>query len=193
MPISIDDIAPKADTNAAPAAPAPAPTEDDGGAGVPEALAKLPTFNLLLQGKPPAVWASKDSTAPEVKVFAEHMPELAKLGFGAYITKSQPGAVLFNMAHIDPKQIVLADEKGELSAVAPPIEEVNVAIADGLKASPPAPAEAPMPAGAPMAAPTPTNKPLNTARIKNVTPGSPSSGPVPGQGRVMNSILKEAI
>lgn len=53
----------------------------------------------------------------------------------------------------------------------------------------------PSPAAAPMPSPGAgkIQQKIMGARLANVNPGSPTSGPVPGQGRILNNILKPVV
>lgn len=209
MPINAEDIvaAPAAETPAPspePAATPPAPfaeepktSADDKGDELPDELLKeVPALQLLLHGAPPATVAPKDAEYPELKVVAKHLKDLGKAGFGVYQTQDKANVVFFNGLYVSPDDVKAADEAGTLDKIAVPYDELRGALgAQDASASASEPAAAPsMPpadAGAP-ASPAAESK-LATARIKNTALGTPTSGPAPGQGRILNNIVKPVI
>jgi len=196
MPLTPEDIVPAAGAPA-PAAP---PTEPAAPAAppLPEEVLRIPAMNALLKGTPPAVSAPVDLKTPEVESLRKNAPALSQAGFGFYRSKDGKKDVMFNLAYLDPGALRVADEKGQLDTIAPPITDLVSHFNDALSGAPAAPA-APAPSSPPPAPPVaPTGvsgaeKKLQTARIKNSQPGSPTSGPVPGQGRLLNNILKTAV
>jgi hypothetical protein len=123
--------------------------------------------------------------------------------------------VVFNQLYVHPEELKAADAAGQLHTLAPPFDQVNHLISKsgtahpaldtghqvptGLKGAPiPQP---PQVAGAAPVAPSASIPPLPasaqrkalTAQIANLSPGSPTSGPVPGQGRLLNNILKPVV
>jgi hypothetical protein len=197
MPVQADDIT----TTETPETPAPAPSKDASkdtgkeGGEIPDAvLEEVPALQLLLNGSPPATFAPKEAQFPELKVLEKHLKDLGKAGFGVYGTKDGSNVVLFNGLYITPEQVKKADEAGQLDSVAVPYEELRGALGAesaqgepdtaGATVTPPAPS-----GGAPAATP----KSVTTARTKNISIGAPTSGPAPGQGRILNSILKPVV
>lgn len=184
----------------------PAPAAEDGAGGIPDAVLAIPEFSGLLQGKPAAVSIDKNDPAPESALIGENQQALFDAGFGFYPAKDGQTHVMFNTQFIDQAQVEKADAEGKLDSVAVPFDELKASfeVAAGREASKGrAPASETPPAAAPEAggpaqvAPAPPaaslDKKLATARIKNLSPGGPSSGPVPGQGRVLNSILAPTV
>lgn len=191
-PINADDIAPAPEAET----PAPAPVEEaapaEEGAGLPDALLEAaPALQLLMQGSPPATFAAVNAEFPEIETVSKHVKDLGEAGFGIYPTADGVNLVVFNGLYITPEEVKAADEAGQLDQIAVPYEELRSAFGaepvKGAVASAPPP-----PSGSPPPNPT-TGKKLTTARVKNLSVGAPTSGPVPGQGRIMNSILKPVV
>lgn len=195
---------------AAPAAQA-APGEAGAAPEVAEDLLRIPAFAGLFAGEPPALSASGQEMAkrPEGKLIQENVDGLKKMGIGLYRSIGGDVGVLFNQFYISGEELKAADEAGKLQEVAPPFDAVNQQVAgmgqdqhpaakkrqqpQGFKT---APAPAPPQMGSPVTAPapaTPKDIKAQQARMKNMQPGSPTSGPKPGAGRLLNSILKPVI
>lgn len=192
-----------------PAAAAPVEPElpaEGGGEDLPEEVLQQPVMQALMSGSPPAV--SSDIKALEASPLGAVLKKYGQMLMGAGIGfyRSQQGnlGAMFNQLYMQPQQIVEADQKGALQQVAPPISEVEKALASNpaqnpvLSASgppgsppvaPPAVGGSPAPVGG-GAAPQPS---VQTARRRNTQLGSPTSGPAPGAGRVLNAILKPAV
>lgn len=198
--VNAEDIAPTPEAEAAPA-PEAAPAEETdkkeetGGELSDELLTAAPALQLLMNGSPPATIAPKDAEFPELDTVAKHMKELSAAGFGVYPTKDKQNVVFYNALYVSPEDVKKADEDGKLDSIAVPYEELRTALSGeaapvGGEASPAAPA-APAQAGSPPNAST-ENK-LSTARTNNLSVGAPTSGPVPGQGRILNNILKPVV
>jgi hypothetical protein len=211
------EVTPKAP---APAAPAPSPDPaaapeapvegDSNNDGIPDAILKIPAMQAVLAGKPAAVSAPIDefSKRPEAKAIIDNKDALVKAGFGLYRSLSGDTGVVFNTLHMHEQELKAADAAGTLQQIAPPFDQVNDSVAKAgpndhpvLQAGevPSGPKGMPMPqppqANSAVAAPAPAsvqNK-LSTARTKNLQPGSPTSGPQPGAGRLLNSILKPVV
>jgi len=205
MPISPEDILPANNAPVAPPAAPEAPTtpeakpakSEKGDSVIPEEVLQFPVVRALLKGAPPAVFSPTGDKSPEVAVIGKNYKKLLEAGFGFY--RAKDGTVMFNNMFVSPAEIKLADQEGRLGDFAPPLSELNQTFDQfdqGGAAAAPGAAPAPVSgaAGQPMAAPTPsvTNR-LTTTRAKNATPGSPTSGPNPGAGRILNNILKSAV
>lgn len=179
--------------SATPKTDSPAPDE---AAELPEEVLKMPIISSLMSGAPPAVYAPSDAKIPEVKIIDKYSKELMGAGFAAYGTADGVNTVLFNQLYVTPEEIKTADQNGTLlGQLAVPYEELaagyeNAKLKDGEE-----PSEMPtVPAGGmPAPASSATDKKLATARIANVAMGSPTSGPAPGQGRILNSALKPVV
>jgi len=204
MAISPEDILPANNAPVAPPAAPAAPTTPEpeakgkkGESLIPEEVLQFPVVRALLQGAPPAVFSPTGDKSPEAAVIGKNYKKLLEAGFGFY--RAKDGTVMFNNMFVSPAEIKLADEQGRLGDFAPPLSELNQTFDQfdqGGAAAAPGAAPAPVAgaAGQPMAPPTPsvTNR-LTSARAKNATPGSPTSGPNPGAGRILNNILKSAV
>jgi len=186
--------------------PAPAPAAEDGAGGIPDAVLAIPEFSGLLQGKPAAVSIDKDDPSPESALIGENQQPLFDAGFGFYAAKDGVTHVMFNTQFTDQASIEAADAAGKLDEVAVPFGELKASfeVAAGRAASEGSaptseapPAAAPEAGGPAQVAPAPPaaslDKKLATARIKNLAPGGPASGPTPGQGRILNSLLAPTV
>jgi hypothetical protein len=201
------------DPTAAPAAPEVTPTEPAPAAsakGLSDELLQIPAMQALFAGAPPALSAPIEEfqSRPEAKLLIDHKAELEKAGMGLYRSLDGKVGVIFNQLKIHGADIQAADKAGNLEQVAPPFDAVNDSIgksgADNpvlnaqtpggpALASPPASATNP-PAQPPVAAPAAgAQKAIAAARAKNATPGAPTSGPAPGAGRLLASILKPVL
>lgn len=196
--------APVVDPTAVAAAPVEAvPAADE--SAIPEEVLRIPAMQALFAGAPPAVSADIKEYAnnPDSKIIAANADSLMKAGIGRYRSLKGDIGVLFNVMYIHPEEIKAADAAGKLQEIAPPFDSVNGKISKSGKnhpaltaKTPAGPKSAPMPAppqfssgGLPASAETSLTK----ARTKNLTPGSPTSGPLPGQGRVLNAIFKPTL
>lgn len=188
MPESAPEPAPTEDTQTAPAA-------DSQGAELPEDVLKIPAIAALMAGSPPATYAPKDSKSPELSVLEKNLKELTKSGFGLYRTKDKENFVLFNNLLVSPDEIKAADAQGKLDSIAAPFDQLNKDMSVGFKGgesesenAAPAPAA---PAGNPPS--SAAQKKTQNARLKNIQVGGPTDGPRPGQGRVLNNIIKSVV
>lgn len=184
--------------------PSTQPPESKSGAG--DELLQIPAIQAIFAGSPPAISTSiKDfANRPEAKIIGDNRDELQSMGIGFYRSLGGDLGVLFNQLRLNGQDLLNADRAGQLQQVAPPFDTVNSEVAlsgdrhPSLNASAPTggATAAPTPP-APM--PTPNTQPASvqnkqaTARIKNIQPGSPTSGPAPGAGRIMNQILKPVV
>lgn len=193
-------VQPLADATAVEVAPTEAPE-------LPDALNENPLIQAVTAGAPPAVSGSIEefSKRPETKLLTEHRDTLFEAGFGLYRSLDGGTGVLFNQRFINGEALKQADQAGQLQQVAPPFDTVEGEISkSGLKhpslkppsgqamAQPPPPAVASA-TSAPAPLPASAQRKGLTAKISNVQPGSPTSGPVPGAGRLLNNILKPVL
>lgn len=198
MALNISDITPNA------AAPV-APTEDEfkvnevpereGDVAIPDAVLQVPYFRALLEGAPPAVRVGFDEQFPEKALIEENAQDLIQAGFGFYRTKANDASVLFNTRFVSPKELAAADKAGKLDTIAPPFSELKGFFDQSLSgdaAAPVAPAVNPTPVALPPQPAGSADK-ITAARLKNLAVGSPTSGPQPGAGRILNNILKTAV
>jgi hypothetical protein len=159
---------------------------------------------------------------PTAELIAKNKDDLMRAGIGFYRSLSGDLGVIFNQMHIHPEDLQAADKAGKLLAVAPnflsidheisksgpnhPLLHISgpptSAAAPTMKA-PPQFASAP-PMGTPTAPPPssgPGISPVSSAiqkqvmglRAKSLSPGSPTSGPAPGAGRILNQILTPSV
>jgi hypothetical protein len=165
-------------------------------------------MQAVLAGKPAAVSASFEEfqKRPEAKAILANKDALLSAGFGLYKSLSGDTGVVFNTLHLHPEELVAADKAGKLQQIAPPFDQVNDMVAKAgpdthpvLTAGdvPTGPKGPPMPTPPQMASGNmphaPANPPAQRQRVKNLTLGSPTSGPQPGAGRLLNSILKPVV
>jgi len=182
------------------------------GSNLPDELIRLPVVQGLLAGDPPAVSQKIKGfgKTTEEKLITEHKQELLDSGIQFYKSLSGDIGVMYNAMQISGEDIKAADRAGKLLEIAPPADVVNAQIgkmgADehptlnfkgvpGGLAAPTAPLP-PQSATAPM--PMPSGSPGGgrdrlMAQIKNLQPGAPTSGPKPGQGALLRSILKPVL
>lgn len=200
----------------------PAPDEGQGEKTptLPEPLLKVPAIQAVMAGAPPALSANIKQFAknPAAKLISANKDLLMQAGMGFYKSLSGDLGVIFNQLHIHPEDLQAADKLGKLTTVAPPFDSVNHAIAKSglenpvlkpvqvptspkpptLKAPPsfgqvPSPVPAPQPATPVRQATAALQKQILGARAKNASVGSPTSGPAPGAGRLLNDILKPVV
>jgi hypothetical protein len=168
----------------------------------------------VFAGAPAAVSApiKEFANRPEAKLIIDNKDLLAKAGMGLYRSISGDLGVIFNALRLHPEALVAADKAGQLAKVAPPFDAVNAAIAQSganhpalhvqsVPQGPPAPpmptppqnAAMPTPGPAPSQSPASVQNKVSTARVGALTQDSPTSGPAPGRGRLLNSILKPVV
>jgi hypothetical protein len=184
----------------------PAAPAGEQSAGLPEDLLRIPAVQALLVGQPGAVSASLADFAkrPEGQIIAANKDPLMAAGMGLYRSMKGDLGVLFNRLFVSDQEIMDADKSGTLMKLAPSFDEVNSQVSKaggshpilnkefqtptGFKTSPP-PAVS---AGAPLSAP-PAPPKLVAGKARNIPLGSPTSGPKPGAGRLINQILKPVV
>jgi hypothetical protein len=170
-------------------------------------------MTAVLSGEPGAVSAQLDafSKRPEGQVIAKNAPILQEAGIGFYPALDQKTGVMFNQMMVSPEELAMADKEGKLLEVAPPFDEVSKAVESGdmeglLKkgvnkmTGQAAQAPAPKPNQSASAAAGQMKVPASNAsagkqaaRVANLAQGAPSTGPKPGSGRILNSILKPVV
>lgn len=208
-------VVPQAPPEAVAPAPAgpPAAPEDDS-AGLSPDLVQIPAMQALLAGSPAAVSvpiAGFEKT-PEGKAIVSNKDSLLDAGVAFYTSLSGDLGVMFNRMFVSDAEIKAADSAGKLAEVAPPLANVNqmVGSAGGshplLGELPPSkgfqpgtpPPITPLPdtGGGPITPASPAKKIQDKvlgAKMLATAPGSPTSGPKPGAGRLLNQILKPVI
>lgn len=201
-PISAATAAPTVE----PTADAPtAPAKGKGSGGLPSELLQLPAFQALFAGQPPALSApvADFTKRPETKLVADNKSGLMKAGIGFYRSVGGDLGVVFNQMFVSGEELKAADAAGQLLEIAPPFDTVSASVAQSGANNPVLNAQTPSgPRGAPV--PTPpqsggkspsaaSQRKVTAARVMNIQPGAPTSGPSPGAGRLLNSILKPVI
>lgn len=196
MAVNADDIV---GTNAA-APSEEAPVQEATAEGelteLPDELKRIPALVPLFEGKPPATYATQaDQNLPELQSIAPNIEALADFGFGVFMAPDESVEVLYNSAHIEPQEVQLAFEQGRLEDIAIPfadlVNQTRAAKSEPAEEPPAAPAAAPQPAGPPP--PAGVTERLATTRLRNIALGSPTSGPNPGSGRILNAIQKPVV
>lgn len=212
-------IDPASATAPTPPSAAPAPAASTG--GLPDDLLQVPALQAVMAGSPAAVSANIKEFAsnPVAKLIIQNKDNLLKAGMGFYTSLSGDIGVLFNQFHVHPEDIQAADKAGKLLAIAPSFDEVNQAVAKAGDANPvlaakqiPGGPASPQPkvpgqmaqqnAGATMPAVVQSatspgssqiQKQIMGLRSKNLQVGAPTQGAAPGQGRLLNQILKPVV
>jgi len=211
-------VEPNATAQSAPAVepttPQPQAAPEEGGANFSPELVQIPAIQGLLAGEPAAfsIPIAEFDARPEGKIITDNKDALMQAGMGFYRSLGGDIGAVFNRMFLADSEIQAADKAGQLSQVAPPFDQVNQMISQsgqqnpvlkqgerptGLKSAG-APAPTPGPVTAPPPAPTPqsagkTPARLLGAKIRNLDPGSPTEGPKPGAGRILNQILKPVL
>jgi hypothetical protein len=167
-------------------------------------------MQAVLAGNPAAVSAplTEFSKRPEAKIIVDNKDALLAAGFGLYRSLSGDVGVVFNTLHLHPEELKAADKAGKLQQLAPPFDQVNASVAGAgsdthpvlnAQAVPTGPKGPPMPtppqmnSGAMNHTPAAVQRTVATARTNSLNPGSPTSGPRPGSGRILNSILRPVV
>lgn len=191
-----------------PAAAAPETPPDQSG-GLSDEVLKLPQMGPLLAGSPPALSAKiKDLDKTEDgKIVAKNAGPLQAAGIFFYRALDKETGVLGNSLYINPEAIKQADAAGQLASVALDWNMVGSEAARAGAANPAATATSVPTSAAPAPVPEPPQQAsgllpappasaqtkIAGARARNLQPGSPTSGPAPGRGRLLSNILKPAI
>lgn len=183
---------------------APAPTEAEA-VDLSDELLKIPAIQALFAGSPPAVSGSikQFEKRPEAKAILANRDPLMRAGMGFYRSLDGETAAIFNQFYISGEEIKAADQEGRLQEIAPPFDAINDKISKSGKENPIMSAKGPQ--GGLKTAPVPqpvqsgsglsasAQRKLMTERLGNISPGSPTSGPAPGSGRLLNQILTPVV
>ena len=195
--------APTASPAGAPEAGTPAP--------LPPSLLKVPAFQGLLAGAPPAlsmkVKGSEDRD--EVKMVRKNAEALQEAGMGFYLSLNKEYGVIYNQLRIHPADLVAADKAGKLLVVAPDFDAVNHEVSKSggnhpaIHATPPVAAipaavsaqSPPQMASGKFSPPLPASaaRKILQQRIANMQPSAPTGGPMPGAGVIANQVAKPVI
>jgi hypothetical protein len=164
---------------------------------LPADVLDSPIIFALAKGNPGAVSAPKKTKDPVVQAVIKNAESLVAAGFGIYESIDKKNDVLFNTQAIDVGDLQEADQQGRLLEIAPLFSTVTgpAPAGSGAPSAAGAPAASALPpASAPESQPAPgvQNK-LATTRMKNLMPSSPTGGPAPGAGQILNSILKQPV
>lgn len=170
---------------------------------IPEDVLAIPAVYGLLNGAPPAVYVERTRKDPEIQTVVKHQKELVDSGFGFYQTKNGKYTVFYNGAYVSPDELKKEDAAGTLTETVAYYGDVKQTFDSALGGTAPESGGAPLPGEPAAATPAATaggsppssrvQNTLATARVNNLNPGSPTSGPVPGRGRILNNVLKSAI
>jgi len=198
MPLSLDDVSGAIVPGIPETAAAPAAAVPGGEATIPDSVLEIPEFSGLLEGKPAAVWTEQGDKNPVIAPILESADALINAGFGFYHSKDESTDVLFNTQFVSEDEIKKADDGGKLREIAAPLGELlssyEALLAPG---GPESASGAPPPSAAPTApgasVPASVEKKLTTARLKNVAVGGPTSGPLPGAGRLLNQLATPVV
>lgn len=213
-----NDVMPNDAAAGSPPAPEAAPEQAEPAATppLPPALLKIPAFSGLLTGKPGAfsVPIKEAKNRTDLQDFAKYKDYLGKAGMAVYTALDGKTGVVFNQLYIHSEELKAADAAGQLTKLAPPFDQVNHAISKmgtahpaldsghsvptGLKGAPiPQPPQSadvpPMAQAGPAPESAGVQRKVMAARLTNMQPGSPTSGPVPGAGNLLRQVLKPVI
>jgi hypothetical protein len=206
---AVEPMNPQDANMGAPAAQA-APGGAEAAPSIPDEVLQIPAFQGLFAGEPAAISAPLSTFAkrPEAKVIQNALPALMQAGIGTYRSLAEDTAVLFNQFYLSGEELRAADEAGRLQEIAPPFDAVNQQISGMGKDGHPSLKERKVPgafkqasanppqSASPVSMPPPSSEKdikAQQARMKNMQPGAPTSGPVPGAGRLLSNILKPVI
>jgi hypothetical protein len=173
---------------------------------------QIPAIQAVFVGSPPAMSMTLKGSEDreEVKLLTESKDTLIGLGFGFYRSLDGKTGVMFNGMRIHAEDLKAADKAGKLRTIAPDFDILNHEVAKAgpaghpvLSAKPMTGFATPTSAAPPQAAsgslplmPPPSaavQRKLAQQRVMNLQPGAPTSGPVPGAGRLLNQVLKQAV
>lgn len=187
----------------------PTDTPQEQQQGLPPALLKLHPIQALIAGTPPATSMPIEAfkKTPEAEEIVKNADVLKQAGFFFYRSLNGSHGVIGNALHIHPADIQAADKAGKLEQIAPPWNHLEHVIGKsgtnhpallgrGVPNAPASPTPvAPPQSATGMVKPEPAKAQVKTqaARLLALQPGAPTSGPAPGQGRILNSILRPVV
>lgn len=155
---------------------------------VPAEILALPIVGSLLDGSTPAIYNESGAKSKEIDTVIKNGKSLKEIGIEFFHDPKAKLDLAYNTQYIDPAFVKAAAAKGKLKEIAESYTEVSARINAAI--APASVGAAPMGGSTEMNLP---NTPVTTARINNLQPGSPTSGPAPAQGRVLNSLLRPTI
>jgi hypothetical protein len=165
----------------------------DSEATIPDDVLAIPAMYGLLRGAPAAISVPIGFKSPETALIGKHAQDLVNAGMGFYDSEDKSTRVMFNEAYVNAKQLADADKAGKLNQIVVPLEAVNAEVSGEEAGASGGASVAPV-ASAPGTPPAASaQRKLNTQRVKNLQLGSPTSGPAPGAGRILNNILKPTV
>lgn len=208
--IDVQDVQPAAQTAPAAANPelgaAPAAQEVE----IPDEVSNNPLVKDILVGKIPGVRVPDDQYYPKAMRLAEKPENLMNLGLAFYFAEQEDSTVLYNPAQISETELQTADQQGTLSQIIPDygiltgetpqkppwakgkgVETFGGGKAAGRPQSAPAPGVVASP-GTPPPARVQTRLASDRVKALNVVSEGPTSGPMPGAGRVANALAVPA-
>lgn len=199
-----DLISPKADA-------APAPEQSAPDVKLSSELLKIPAMQALMVGKPGATsvnFKADKKLAVAADIF-KHKDDLLKAGFGLYRAMDGDTGILFNQLYVHPEELKQADAAGKLLDIAPPLRNLDTkmqtaghadhpvlnhdgVVPNGFKVAPvpPVPQMNSSPVQQPPAA---AQRKALASKIAGLSPGGPTQGPVPGAGRLANSLASPVV
>lgn len=160
--------------------------------GIPEEVLEIPIMRGILEGAPPAVFAPVGTKSPEIATVLKHGKELLAAGLGFYRDEKNKLDVFFNTRFIQPELVEAAAKKNKIPEIASPLLETMAQFNDAA-GIPTTSAASPSAAQVGTSGTTMPDTPVNTARLNNLEPGSPTEGPRPGAGRILNNLIKPVI
>src|SRR6185503_6303543 len=168
------------------------PAASESTASIPDEVLEIPTMFGLLNGAPPAVWAEAGRKDPEIQTVVKNAKPLEESGLGFYKSKDNKITVMYNSAFVDQAELAKADDAGTLTQLVPSYDNVRKNAESAISGAPSAlPGVSAQAAGNPPS--SSAQKSLANKRANNLQVGSPTSGAVPGGGRLLNSVLKNVI
>ncbi len=212
MAIQIDDVNPAAvPIETPPLSPEPgAASAATREVEIPDEVSNNPLVKDLLIGKIPGVRVPDDQYYPKAMKLAEKPENLMNLGLAFYFAENEDSTVLYNPSQISETELQTADQQGVLSQIIPDYGILTgetpqkppwatgkgVGTSGGGKAagrpqSAPAQGVVTSP-GTPPPARVQTRLASDRVKALNVASAGPTSGPMPGAGRVANALAVPA-
>lgn len=165
------------------------PAPDSEASGIPESVLEIPLMRGILEGAPAAIYTPVGTKGPEIETVLKHGKDLNAAGVGFFRDSANKLDVIYNSAYITKDLLEAAAKKNKIPEVAEPLSEVTARV-NAAVGAPAVGGAIATTAGTEMNL---SETPINTARINNLQPGSPTSGPQPGAGRILNNLTKPVI
>lgn len=189
---------------------------------LPSTVAAIPAIKGLEVGAPPAFRVPPGEFYPSLEPLVDNIDKVLEAGLDI-MELPNGDSVVFNPAMIDKEEIALAAQTGKLEQMIPDygsisgespstneseinrltkkLEKMPGKLARLQKEEEPVSG---VPPGAPLgSAPPPplsipppppsTTSSIQRQRLQGLVPGGPTSGPVPGSGRILNSLLRPTV